>query len=192
MGRYRWWTVEVHTESPKAEKAIDLVTIIRKAIAFDITVSNPLDKRVTFEVILNGEGLFGENAFTLLPKQTGVYELVFSPLKATKQSGSIAFVHEDLGELWYELNLQADDSQSIRLSTLRAELGKAEYHEVELENPTNKEVRVRPRLSNPHNFDILPEDLTIPPYDSIIAQIRYMPSDLDIIEVILFYFKSKY
>ena len=181
-GKYKWWTVEVHTESPKSEKTIDLTTTIRKALAFDLTIANPLNKAVTFEVLMKGEGLFGENAFTLLPNQVGVYELIFSPLKAIKQTGSIAFVHEDLGELWYELNLQADESQAIRLSTLRAELGKAEYHEVELQNPTGKEVRVRPRLSNPHGFDIMPEDLVIPPYDSLVAQIRYMPSDLDIIE----------
>ena len=158
-------------------------TIIRKAIAFDISISNPLDKSVTFEVIQRGEGLFGENAFTLLPKQTGVYELVFSPLRKMNETGSIAFVHEELGEIWYELNLSAEEAQSVRLTTLKAELGKAEYHEVELENPSHKEVQVRPRLSNPHNFDIVPEEIIIPPYDSAIVQIRYMPSDLDIIEV---------
>ena len=161
------------------------MTIIRKAIAFDITISNPLDESVTFEVMMHGEGLFGDNAFTLAPKQTGVYELVFSPLKATKQTGSLAFIHEKLGELWYELNLQADEPQAVRLSTLKAELGKTESHEVELENPTNKEVRVFYKLSNPHNFDILPEDIIIQPYDSVIVQIRYMPSDLDVIEVTL-------
>jgi len=191
-GKYKWWTVEVHTESPKSEKTIDLTTTIRKALAFDLTIANPLNKAVTFEVLMKGEGLFGENAFTLLPNQVGVYELIFSPLKAIKQTGSIAFVHEDLGELWYELNLQADDSQAIRLSTLRAELGKAEYHEVELQNPTGKEVRVRPRLSNPHGFDVMPEDLIIPPYDSLITQIRYMPSDLDIIEVIYSFLVNSY
>lgn len=184
--RYKWWTVEVHTESPKAEKVIDLVTTIRRAIAFDISISNPLDERVTFEVIMQGEGLLGETAFTILPKQTATYELVYSPLKATKQVGTIAFIHEKLGEVWYDLNLEASESPPVRLSTLKAELGKVESHEVELENPSSKEVRVKPRLTNPHNFNVVPEDIVIPAYDSVIVQIQYMPSDLDIMEVIRF------
>ena len=186
-GRYKWWTVEVHTESPKAEKVIDLVTTIRKAIAFDIAIANPLDERVIFEVVLNGEGLLGETAFTILPKQTATYELVYSPLKPIKSLGSIAFIHEKLGEVWYDLNLEATDIVPVRLSTLKAELGKVEAHEVELENPSNKEVVVRTKISNPHNFDVLPEEIIIPPYDSAFVQIRYMPSDLDIMEVLNFF-----
>ena len=181
-GHYKWWTVEVHTESPKAEKIIDLVTTIRKAIAFEIAIANPLDERVVFEVILNGEGLLGETAFTILPKQTATYELVYSPLKPSKKIGSIAFIHEKLGEVWYDLNLEASEPVPVRLPTLKAELGKVEYHSVELENPSNKEVRVRSILSNPNNFDTLPEDIVIQPYDTEIAKIRYMPSDLDIMD----------
>ena len=186
-GRYKWWTVEVHTESPKAEKAIDLSTIIRKALAFEIAISNPLDEKVIFEVILHGDGLLGENAFVILPKQTATYELVFSPLKVGKQLGSIAFIHEKLGEVWYDLNLEAIEPAPVRLSTLRAELGKVESHEVELENPTNKEVRVKYRITNAHNFDILPEEIIIAPYDAVLVQIRYMPSDLDVLEVCLYF-----
>ena len=185
-GRYKWWTVEVHTESPKAEKVIDLATTIRKAIAFDIAIANPLDEKVIFEVVLNGEGLLGETAFTILPKQTTTYELVYSPLKPAKQLGSIAFIHEKLGEVWYDLNLEANDTVPVRLPTLKAELGKVESHEVELENPSNKEVIVKTKISNPHNFDILPEDIIIPPYDTAFVQIRYMPSDLDIMEVTIY------
>jgi len=181
-GHYKWWTVEVHTESPKAEKIIDLITTIRKAIAFEIAIANPLDEKVVFEVILNGEGLLGETAFTILPKQTATYELVYSPLKPSRKIGSIAFIHEKLGEVWYDLNLEASEPVPVRLPTLKAELGKVEAHEVELENPSNKEVRVRAKLSNDNNFDTLPEDIVIQPYDTEVVKIRYMPSDLDIMD----------
>lgn len=184
--RYRWWTVEVHTESPKAEKIIDLATTIRKAIAFEIVIANPLDERVVFEVILNGEGLIGDNAFVINPKQTATYELVYSPLRVAKQTGSIAFIHEKLGEVWYDLNLEASEPAPVKLSLLQAELGKVGVHTVGLENPSNKEVRVKARLSNPYNFDVLPDEIVIAPYDSASAQIRYMPSDLEINDVSLF------
>eukprot|EP00828_Plagiopyla_frontata_P031468 TRINITY_DN41301_c0_g1_i2.p1 TRINITY_DN41301_c0_g1~~TRINITY_DN41301_c0_g1_i2.p1 ORF type:complete len:450 (-),score=29.10 TRINITY_DN41301_c0_g1_i2:51-1400(-) len=41
------------------------------------------------------------------------------------------------------------------------------------------EVRVVVRLSNPNNFDVSPDNFTIPPYSSINTFIRYIPSDLD-------------
>ena len=60
VNRYFWYTIMVNTQRPKAEKTIDLFTVIRKAAAFDISLSNPLKELVTFEVIIEGEGLIGE------------------------------------------------------------------------------------------------------------------------------------
>lgn len=108
--KYVWYTVEIRTDSPQAEKRIPMTTQIRKAVAFDIALENPLDKRAEFEVILNGQGLMGEETYTLMPKSSGVYELIFSPLLPFKEVGSIAFIHEDLGEIWYELELNAEEA----------------------------------------------------------------------------------
>eukprot|EP00330_Aristerostoma_sp_ATCC50986_P007041 CAMPEP_0114576998 /NCGR_PEP_ID=MMETSP0125-20121206/1712_1 /TAXON_ID=485358 ORGANISM="Aristerostoma sp., Strain ATCC 50986" /NCGR_SAMPLE_ID=MMETSP0125 /ASSEMBLY_ACC=CAM_ASM_000245 /LENGTH=397 /DNA_ID=CAMNT_0001765977 /DNA_START=1972 /DNA_END=3165 /DNA_ORIENTATION=- len=179
---YLWYTVEIRTESPKAEKSIDLITKIRKAVAFDINLRNPLDEVVEFEVIMNGEGIIGEDRFVLLPGQTGVYELVFSPLKPLKEIGSVAFIHEKLGEIWYELHLEAEDPGVVKLDTLQAELGKTAIHKIELENPSANDVAVRYMVSNPYNFDIQPENLMIPRYSSIVVDCRYSPSDLNTIE----------
>jgi hypothetical protein len=41
------------------------------------------------------------------------------PLKIGKEKGSVAFVSEKLGEIWYELNLIAEDSGIIRLPMLK-------------------------------------------------------------------------
>ena len=113
------------------------------------------------------------------PLQTATYELLFSPLRQFKSKGSIAFIHEKLGEIWYELNLQADETPVMKVPTMKAELGKVEQYECILENPSNMEVRVVVRLSNPNNFDVSPDNFTIPPYSSINTFIRYIPSDLD-------------
>ena len=48
------------------------------------------------------------------------------PLKLGRFKGSVAFVSERLGEIWYELNLTAEDSGVIRLPMLKCELGKTE------------------------------------------------------------------
>ena len=62
---------------------------------------------------------------------------------------------------------------------LKAELGKVEQHEVRLDNPSNEDVRVWVSVSNPANFDVMPEEIIIPAHEEISAYIRYMPSVLD-------------
>lgn len=108
-----------------------------------------------------------------------MYELFFLPLKVGRHTGSIAFVSDHLGEIWYELNLVAEDSQMVRLPMLKTELGKVEQHEIRLENPSNEDVRVYTQVSNSANFDVLPEEIIIPAHEEISAYIRYMPSVLD-------------
>jgi hypothetical protein len=101
------------------------------------------------------------------------------PLKTGRRRGSVAFVSERLGEIWYELNLLAEDTGTIRLPMLKCELGKTEQHEVVLENPSAREQRVRITVSNPSNFDVTPDSIVIPPYDVAYAHITYTPSALD-------------
>ena len=45
----------------------------------------------------------------LMPKQSGVYELIFSPLKVFRGKGNVSFMNEKLGEIWYDLNLISED-----------------------------------------------------------------------------------
>lgn len=78
--RFLWWTVEVRTDSPKPEAVIDLKAFIRQATSAEISLSNPLDEPITFEVFYNGEGLIGDSSFSLEPKNIGTYNLIFSPL----------------------------------------------------------------------------------------------------------------
>lgn len=99
-----------------------------------------------------------------------------------RQIGSIAFIHEKLGEVWYELELVAEDSPQVRLPTLKAELGKVATVPVELENPSNQDVIVKYKISNPHNWDLDPLEIMIPRYSSLEVLVRYMPSELDVLE----------
>jgi hypothetical protein len=69
------------TDSPRAEKDIELVTQARKPIAFDIELTNPMqDDQATFEVLINGDNLIGEKYFTVLPGTSSTYELIYLPL----------------------------------------------------------------------------------------------------------------
>ena len=131
-----WWTVEVRTVSPKPEASIDLKAYIRKATTAEISLNNPLNEPITFEVFYSGEGLIGDAALSLEPKTIGTYQLIYSPLKAGVTEGTIGFLNELVGEFWYDLNLAADENPVQNLDTLACELGKLQCHYVSLENPT--------------------------------------------------------
>ena len=47
------------SENPPFEASIDLETKARTAIAADIPILNPLNEEVTFDVLMDGEGLLG-------------------------------------------------------------------------------------------------------------------------------------
>jgi len=177
-----WWTVEVRTESPKPEAVIDLRAFIRKATSAEISLSNPLNEPITFEVFFTGDGLIGDPMFALEPKSVATYNLVFSPLVAGDSQGSIGFLNEKVGEFWYDLNLIAEENPEINLPMLECELGKISHHFIELENPTGKEHFLDFKNSNPTNFDIIPDKLILPPFESIQVRIQYSPTNLDVIE----------
>lgn len=105
-----WWTVEVRTDSPRPEATIDLKAFIRQATSAEISLSNPLNEPITFEVFYNGEGLIGDSSFSLEPKSIGTYNLIFSPLSSGSYTGTIGFLNEKVGEFWYDLNLNAEEN----------------------------------------------------------------------------------
>jgi len=110
------------------------------------------------------------------------YNLIFSPLMAGEFSGNIGFLNEKVGEFWYDLNLIAEENPTENLEMLECELGKTAVHQIELENPTGKEIFLDYRNSNPSNFEVTPDKVILPPYESIKLQIAYSPSSLDVVE----------
>ena len=106
----------------------------------------------------------GEEVFMLMPKQTGTYELIYSPLRVCRGKGSVSFMNEKLGEVWYDLNLGSEDVGFVRLGLMKAELGKTESIQITLDNPSKYEVQIQSVISNPMNFSVSPPHLVLPPY----------------------------
>jgi hypothetical protein len=48
--RYYWWTVEVRTDSPPPSETIDMRAKIRKAASAEISLHNPQNEPITFDV----------------------------------------------------------------------------------------------------------------------------------------------
>ena len=180
--RFMWWTVEVRTDSPRPEAMIDLKAFIRQATSAEISLSNPLNEPITFEVFYNGDGLIGDSAFSLEPKCVATYNLIFSPLSAGQSTGTIGFLNEKVGEFWYDLNLMAEENPVINLDLLECELGKVASHFITLENPTGQELYLDFRNSNPTNFEVVPDKILLPAYEALKVKLQYSPTNLDAVE----------
>lgn len=70
----------------------------------------------------------GENSLIVPSNSVGSYDLIYSPFVVGRSRGSIAFINEVLGEIWYELSMTCEDTAQTRLGVLRCELGKVEFH----------------------------------------------------------------
>jgi hypothetical protein len=63
---------------------------------------------MNFEVIIQGEGLSGESSFSVSPKSTCNFELMYLPVKIGNSIGMISFLSPNLGEIWYNLFLTGE------------------------------------------------------------------------------------
>lgn len=86
---------------------------------------NPILEGTTFDVHIEGQGLLGDTLFYVPPEESGVYELLYSPLLPGESSGSINFVSEKTGEFWYKLKLVALPPDPVELDEFTCEIGKS-------------------------------------------------------------------
>jgi len=153
-GEYIWYTIEVKAENPASEKEITLEARARTAIIADIPIINPLDEIVTFDVVLEGEGLIGAPSITIEPGQSAKYELIYSPLLADDSEGKCTFVNNEMGEFWYLLYLKAEEADPIVCEPLDAQLGRAATLQLTAENPISEDIQLEIQITNPVNFSV--------------------------------------
>ena len=189
-GHFVWYTVSLEVESPEAEDTLELKSFVRQAVSVDVSLSNPLNKAVEFDVTIKGEGLLGDPTLTLGPKAEATYELLFSPLLPGVEVGSVVFGSAQLGEVWYSLNLTAEPAPPVQLPEVRCAVGSTKSQPLVLENPTGNQVTLRGTVTNRTNFALDPPVVTLEPYEAGQAMLEYTPSSLDVVESTTVVFKS--
>lgn len=182
QNRFYWFTLEVQAATPEPEAARELRVQCRKAVEFKITVYNPLPEETRFDVNVVGSGLFGEPHFSLGARETGTYQLIYTPLLVGESEGSVAFLSEKTGEFWYHLHLICDPAEPIEKEIFECELGKSIAKAVTLENPSNREVILDYFCSNTLNYELIPDKIILPAYGSVDALIKYSPTSLKLLE----------
>lgn len=193
---YIWYTVEANVNPPEPEATLEMKTVVRDAIGVEISLANPLDHTVTFNIELQGQGLLGPTTFSLEPNAAGVYELVYSPLLVTSQTkreeGAVLFSADEIGQFWYRLLLSADAAPSQAIDDMQCAVGDICSQPVWLQNPSDQELALQYRISNTRNFSIKggatagllrsgnsqPSHILLQPFSKASVIVEYTPSSL--------------
>jgi len=181
-GRYLWYTIELDTAPPPAEKKLDICAPLRKVVAVEIPISNPAANDLEFNVFIRGDGLLGDETIAVPSGKSALYELLYSPLVAGMKEGSISFVNPIAGEFWYELQMTADEAVPVQLPLLHCSVGGKVTHTFTVSNPVGEELPLQLRCGNPRNFKVegpRGAGLVLPPYGDAEATLTFIPSVLD-------------
>jgi hypothetical protein len=184
-GALFWYTVSIDVAAPKEERVIDVTATVRKAAAVEITLENPTEQELVFDVSFQGDGLLGEDQ-VLLPASTSkkamdgtaVYELIYSPLLAGDFAGRISFTNDLVGVLWYKLNLRALPAEPIVLETIEAMIGSSDCVVAPIDNPLAEPATFSVHIEDPEHFSVTPEKIALGPYAQSTFQIHFRPSSL--------------
>jgi len=191
LGEFAWFTVEVRAEPAPPVQELEINTALREAVGLDIAISNPLEQRVTFDVVLVGDGLLGDSSVELGPRESATYELIFSPLNYGEWPGGITFTNRDAGEFWYRLQLSADKPAPIILETMQCEIGKEMTQQITMENAIGDVLELHLANNNTQNYKILEEaPYILNPFGTIDLTVQYTPSTLKGEETAVLIFKN--
>ncbi|CAK4289382.1 unnamed protein product [Aphanomyces euteiches] len=155
-----------------------MTTTVRSVVGMEISLENPLDHAVVFAINLKGKGLYGPTQFSLEAQQTGIYQLLYSPLLPGTTTGAIGFTNEDVGEFSYILNLHATPAPPIQLEDMVCAVGDVTSQPITITNPLDTPLPLEVVLTNTRNFRIRDEDIVVKPLSTYTAILDYIPSSL--------------
>ncbi|KAJ3408159.1 Cilia- and flagella-associated protein 47 [Chytriomyces hyalinus] len=152
---YSWFILGVNVIPPPSLETIVLSTFVRQALATDIILTNPLDRPVCYEVQMEGEGILAPDRVMIDANAETAYTFTYAPLISCKAKGSLVFTNADVGEFWYELDLDAQDAPPVNVPEMRAPLGKCAAQPLFIENPTNSNAVVVLNVTHSQDFQLM-------------------------------------
>ncbi|XP_033113331.1 cilia- and flagella-associated protein 47-like isoform X2 [Anneissia japonica] len=176
-----WYSIEVQSSKPPPEKTISINCSAQSAAVMEVDIINPTAQDLTFDVLIEGEGLRGDAEIYLTAGQKKLYQLVFSPAVIGKTQGSLIFQNKVVGEFWYLLHLSAETPGPTILPHIECELGKWSRLFITLSNPTLETLELTPSCSNTNNFtiDLEPDaKIVMAPNSTVEVPLQFMPSSL--------------
>uniref|UniRef100_A0AAQ5ZD21 Calponin-homology (CH) domain-containing protein n=1 Tax=Amphiprion ocellaris TaxID=80972 RepID=A0AAQ5ZD21_AMPOC len=178
-GRYEVnFSLEIICEPAAPIKVIDVQCATQNSVAIEIPVSNSGGEQLMLDVNLEGDDLNGANCVAVPPRETFTYKATFSPEKVGKNTGSVVFQSELVGEFWYQLELYALPPPVVMLPQACCQLGKWTRLTIPLVNPTTEALEMNVTNSNPTNYTAEMEGstLVLEPRSSTQLAVRFRPS----------------
>eukprot|EP01038_Epipyxis_sp_PR26KG_P008960 gene8960-12082_t len=177
-GALIWYTVTVEVSAPNEERMIEAEAVVRTAVAIEITLDNPTNDVLEFNVQMIGEGLIGDSIFTLYPYKADTYELIYSPLLAGDFIGKISFQNENVGEVWYKLKLKGLPAKPIVVETAEAMVASSIIITAPVDNPLPESVVFTVTIDDTDHFSIANDRISLLPYAQSSFEIMFKPSSI--------------
>ncbi|XP_069827114.1 cilia- and flagella-associated protein 47 [Dendropsophus ebraccatus] len=176
-----WFSVEINSAPTPPERTIDVTCSVFNSVGINIPITNPSMDILHFHVLLNGDGVTGDDVFILNPRETFSYVAKFSPTKTGISNGSVIFQCNAFEEFWYNLNLISEKPDSVKIPEVFCELGKWTRLSVPLMNPTQEMFELQIVNSNPEHFLVELDNskpLLMPPNSTTEVPVQFCPSSL--------------
>lgn len=175
-----WYTVEITVASPQEESTIRVATSVRQASSIEISLENPTNEQLRFNVLLEGDGLIGDATHILQPASAGAsstYELIYSPLVEGSFTGKIRFLNSVVGEFWYKLAMTAEPALPTVIDLCECMIACTKAITVPIENPLQEQIQLSISISDPEHFSV-PTDVILSPYAQTSFDVVFKPSSL--------------
>ncbi|CAF0834043.1 unnamed protein product [Brachionus calyciflorus] len=175
-----WYTIDIKVQPPPYQALVELETNAQETATLCIPLSNPVDKKMEFRVLKNGQFLDGDDKIEILPKQNYEYQLKFTPNQVGKFRGSLIFLNDETGEFWYDLKLVSTDPLPIPIDTVEAEVGRYTIQTLKLKNPLNEKLIFRTLISNTSNFALEKKNdkISVGPLETLDVNVIFTPSTI--------------
>ena len=95
------------------------VLVTTNICILQLSISNPTDKEVIFDVACEGEGVSGPPTVSVGPKTEACYEILYKPTFIGKSAGKVVFVSEELGKLFCTESLVSLTKYELQIRLLQ-------------------------------------------------------------------------
>lgn len=163
---------------------ISVEEVVHQAKAIHIPVVNPMDEEVTLTCHYSDPVVFlGPPTLTLAPRSLSqgeptTLEFYYAPVEVGPAKGWVSLVSEELGEFWYQVEMNALSSAPRLLPPLSAELGSRTKVGLPVSNPMDRTATLYASVAgqDAHAFLVSPPAITLPPYGEGELEVTYRPA----------------
>lgn len=185
-----WYTIKITSKSVYSVNDITILSLVRKTSFVELSINNPTNSDVIFNIDYEGDYLTGEKEMFIKKKQEANYKLFFSPAKLGTFFGKLHIYNDTVGEYLYRINMVSESWTPIKIPIIKSELGKYTDYTVLLENPIEENVEIKTNIENRQCFSVIPEKIILPPLTSKEVIIRYTPTTYEEIQESTIVFSS--